>query len=161
MQKVEAPCLQFNCRFEKSRLRQPRVRRGETVALRQRRLMCEFIALNLASTRFHRGLVSPPKTPGHFATFLQRSNRKDSVCLFICLKPDGAIIGAISLGQIFRGGFQNAYLYRSEARRPGLHDGSPATCASVRLRSFEATPPRSKHSAGKCGLDCTSQTCRV
>jgi ribosomal-protein-alanine N-acetyltransferase len=70
----------------------------------------EFIALNLASTRFHRGLVSPPKTPGQFATFLQRSNREDSVCLFICLKADGAIIGAMSLSQIFRGRFQNAYL---------------------------------------------------
>jgi [ribosomal protein S5]-alanine N-acetyltransferase len=70
----------------------------------------EFIALNLASRRFHRGLVSPPKTPEQFATFLQRSNREDSVCLFICLKAGGAIIGTMSFSQIFRGAFKNAYL---------------------------------------------------
>ena len=70
----------------------------------------EFIALNRASTRFHSGLVSPPTTPEQFATFLQRSNREDSVCLFICLAATGAIIGTINLSQIFRGGFQNAYL---------------------------------------------------
>jgi [ribosomal protein S5]-alanine N-acetyltransferase len=70
----------------------------------------EFIALNRASRRFHRGLVSPPTTPEQFATFLQKSRREDSVCLLICLVADGAIIGAINLSQIFRGGFQNAYL---------------------------------------------------
>lgn len=85
---------------------------GEKVFLRSPTSIdrAEFIALNLASKHFHRGLVSPPKTSEHFATFLQRSNRADSVCLFICLKADGAIIGAMSLSQIFRGGFQNAYL---------------------------------------------------
>jgi len=70
----------------------------------------EFIALNRASKRFHRGLVSPPTTPAQFAAFLARSNREDSVCLFICLVADDAIVGAISLSQIFRGGFQNAYV---------------------------------------------------
>lgn len=70
----------------------------------------EFVTLNGASTRFHRGLVSPPKTPEQFATFLQKSGREDSVCFLICLVAGGAIIGAINLSQIFRGGFQNAYL---------------------------------------------------
>jgi ribosomal-protein-alanine N-acetyltransferase len=70
----------------------------------------EFVTLNGASTRFHRGLVSPPKTPEQFATFMKKSRNEDSVCLLICLVADGAIIGAISLSQIFRGGFQNAYL---------------------------------------------------
>ena len=70
----------------------------------------EFIALNRVSKRFHRGLVSPPTTPEQFATFLTRSNTDTSICLFICLVTDGSIIGAISLSQIFRGGFQNAYL---------------------------------------------------
>lgn len=95
---------------------------GEKVFLRSPTSIdrAEFIALNLASTRFHRGLVSPPKTPEQFTTFLQRSNREDSVCLFICCKADGAIIGAVSLSQIFRGGFQNAYLgYYIGARHAG------------------------------------------
>jgi ribosomal-protein-alanine N-acetyltransferase len=70
----------------------------------------EFLALIRASKRFHRGLVSPPTTPEQFAAFLQKSRREDSACLFICLGADGAIIGAINLSQIFRGGFQNAYL---------------------------------------------------
>ncbi len=70
----------------------------------------EFIALNRASKRFHRGLISPPTTPEEFATFLKRSNTDTSICLFICLVTDGSIIGATSLSQIFRGGFQNAYL---------------------------------------------------
>jgi len=70
----------------------------------------EFIKLNSASKRSHRGLVSPPTTTEQFATFLQSSSKEDSVCLFICLVADGAIIGAINLSQIFRGGFQNAYL---------------------------------------------------
>ena len=70
----------------------------------------EVIALNRASKRFHRGLVSPPITAEQFAAFLKRSNEETSICVFICLVTDGSIIGAISLSQIFRAGFQSAYL---------------------------------------------------
>lgn len=70
----------------------------------------EFIALNRASKSFHRGLVSPPATPEQFSAFLKRSNTETSISFFICLPTDGSIIGAISLSQMFRGGFQNAYL---------------------------------------------------
>jgi len=70
----------------------------------------EFIALNRASRRFHRGLVSPPTTPEQFAAFLKRSDTETSICVFVCLVTDASIIGAMSLSQIFRGGFQNAYL---------------------------------------------------
>ena len=70
----------------------------------------EFIALNRASKRFHQGLVSPPVTAEQFAAFLKRSNTETSLCVFICLVTDGSIVGAMSLSQIFRGGFQNAYL---------------------------------------------------
>jgi len=70
----------------------------------------EFIALNRASVRLHRGLVSPPIGPEQFATFLKRCRRLDSVCLLICSVQDGAIIGSVNLSQIFLGGFQNAYL---------------------------------------------------
>jgi len=70
----------------------------------------EFIGLNRASKRFHRGLVSPPTTPEHFAEFLERSDKEESVSVFICLLADCSIIGAISLSQIFRKVFQSAYL---------------------------------------------------
>lgn len=85
---------------------------GEKIFLRSptRIDRAEFLALNRSSKRFHRGLVAPPTTTEQFGAFLQRSNKKDSLCLFVCLVTDGSIIGAISLSQIFRGGFQNAYL---------------------------------------------------
>jgi len=70
----------------------------------------EFTALNRASKRFHRGLVSPPTTSQQFASFMESSNTDESVCVFICLVADGTIIGAMSLSQIFRKGFQSAYL---------------------------------------------------
>ena len=70
----------------------------------------EFMTLNRASVHFHRGLVSPPIRPEQFTTFLKRCSRVDSVCLLICRVQDGAIIGSVTLSQIFLGGFQNAYL---------------------------------------------------
>jgi ribosomal-protein-alanine N-acetyltransferase len=70
----------------------------------------EFIALNRASKRFHRGLISPPTTPEQFAEFLERSDKEESASILICLLADGSIIGAMSLSQIFRKGFQSAYL---------------------------------------------------
>lgn len=70
----------------------------------------ELVALNRASKRFYHGLVSPPATPEQFAAFLERSNTEDTVCVVICLVADGSIIGAMSLSQIFRKGFQSAYL---------------------------------------------------
>ena len=70
----------------------------------------EFVALNRASGRLHRGWVCPPRTRGEFALYLERSRRPDQLCTFICRREDGAILGAINLGQIVRGAFQNAYV---------------------------------------------------
>lgn len=70
----------------------------------------ELIALSRASTRFHRGLVSPPTQPKQFVEYLERCSRPDSACFLICLTADGAIAGTMNLSQIFRGGFQSAYL---------------------------------------------------
>ena len=70
----------------------------------------EYLALNLRSTAFHRGLASPPKRPEQFAAFLERCSNDASACFFICRRTDAAIVGYISLSQIFRGGFQSAYL---------------------------------------------------
>ena len=70
----------------------------------------ELTALNRASTRLHGGLVSPPITRQEFHAFLKRSRQSDSECFLICRTEDDAIVGTINLSQIFRAGFQNAYL---------------------------------------------------
>jgi [ribosomal protein S5]-alanine N-acetyltransferase len=84
---------------EKVFLRHPSVRDRE-----------ELIALNRASTRLHRNLASPPTRPEQFHAFLTRCRRIDCACFLICRLEDNAIVGTINLSQIFRGGFQNAYL---------------------------------------------------
>jgi ribosomal-protein-alanine N-acetyltransferase len=85
---------------------------GERVFLRSpsSRDLEEFIALNRASVALHRGLVSPPTQPQQFVAFLKRSRQADFVCFLVCRVEDGAIVGSINLSQIFRGGFQNAYM---------------------------------------------------
>ena len=70
----------------------------------------EFTALNLESAWFHRGLVSPPTDKAQFDDYLLRCRRPDGASFLICRTQDRAIAGAINLSQIFRGGFQNAYL---------------------------------------------------
>ena len=86
--------------------------KGKRVILRSPRGSdsAELVALNLASVQFHRGLASPPKTSEEFDEFLKRSKQADSECFMICLRESGVILGTISLSQIFRGGFQSAYL---------------------------------------------------
>jgi ribosomal-protein-alanine N-acetyltransferase len=85
---------------------------GEVVFLRPPRAgdLEELIALNRASVRLHRGLVSPPKTPEQVQEYFKRSRREDCRCFLICRQDNGAIVGSINLSQIFRGGFQNAYM---------------------------------------------------
>lgn len=70
----------------------------------------EYLALNLRSRAFNRGLASPPTRPEEFASFLERSRVDTTAWFFICRRTDGAILGSISLSQIFRGGLQSAYL---------------------------------------------------
>jgi [ribosomal protein S5]-alanine N-acetyltransferase len=70
----------------------------------------EYLALNRRSTAFHRGLASPPTRPQQFAAFLERCSNPANACFFICRRTDAAILGSINLSQIFRGGFQSAYL---------------------------------------------------
>jgi [ribosomal protein S5]-alanine N-acetyltransferase len=85
---------------------------GERVFLRPplRRDLEEFMALNRASTRLHKGLVSPPTRPAQFTDFLKRCRRIDCACFLICRVADSVIAGSINLSQIFLGGFRNAYL---------------------------------------------------
>src|SRR5918911_2936972 len=77
----------------------------------------EFIALNRASRRLHRGLVSPPIEPEQFEDYVKRCGREDRACFFVCRVEDGRIVGVMNLSQIARGNLQSAYL--------GYYTGEP------------------------------------
>ena len=85
---------------------------GKRIFLRppEKKDKAEYLALNRRSVAFHRGLASPPTRPEQFAAFLKRCRGDANVCFFVCRRNDGAILGSINLSQIFRGGFQSAYL---------------------------------------------------
>jgi ribosomal-protein-alanine N-acetyltransferase len=87
----------------------------------------EFVALAASSRRFHRGWVSPSADAERFAAYLRRSQREDFEALLLVRREDGALLGAVNLSQIFRGGFQNAYLDywvgASYARQGYMHEG--------------------------------------
>jgi [ribosomal protein S5]-alanine N-acetyltransferase len=70
----------------------------------------EFCALSRDSVTFHRGLVAPPRDEPSFLEYLERCRRPDAASFLICVTQNKAVAGAINLSQIFRGGFQNAYL---------------------------------------------------
>lgn len=70
----------------------------------------EFTQLNRESAAFHTGLVNPPKDRDSFIEFIAKNERPENVSFFVCSKGSGEIAGAVNLSQIFRGGFQNAYL---------------------------------------------------
>ena len=86
--------------------------RGKHVVLRppHKSDRAEFLKLTRSSSRLHRNLVSPPRTHEDYDAFLARSRRSNAVCFIICRLEDGAIVGAISLSEVVRGGFQSAYL---------------------------------------------------
>ncbi|MFP2905647.1 GNAT family N-acetyltransferase [Pyxidicoccus sp. 3LFB2] len=69
-----------------------------------------FLAATRASRAFHRPWVAPPTTPEAFQAYLQRNARDDFEALLACERESGQLVGAFNLSQIFRGGFQNAYL---------------------------------------------------
>ena len=72
---------------------------------------CEaLLALNRASSRFHRGLVPAPVKPVDFDAYLERSQQYSFRCFLICRKTDGALLGAINLGHIIRGNLHSAFL---------------------------------------------------
>src|SRR5215216_853151 len=92
---------------------------GEKVLLRapSARDSAEFVALNRASRRLHRGLVSPPVEPEQFEAFLKRCRCEDSACFLVCRVEDGRVVGSMNLTQIVRGNFRSAYL--------GYYTGEP------------------------------------
>jgi ribosomal-protein-alanine N-acetyltransferase len=85
---------------------------GSTVYLRPPAIedRDKFIDLNRASARFYRALASPISTSQQFDNYLSRCQQEDYEGLLVCRRNDDVIVGSINLSQIFRGGFQSAYL---------------------------------------------------
>jgi [ribosomal protein S5]-alanine N-acetyltransferase len=98
--------------MKKTAQRKNALEAGSVVYLRspQMRDGGELMALNRASLRLYRGLVSPILTPQRFADYIKRCNQADFEGFLVCRIIDDAIVGSINLSQIFRGGFQSAYL---------------------------------------------------
>ncbi|QSQ21348.1 GNAT family N-acetyltransferase [Pyxidicoccus parkwayensis] len=69
-----------------------------------------FLSATRASRAFHRPWVAPPTASEGFEAYLERNEREDFEALLACERESGHIIGCFNLSQIFRGGFQNAYL---------------------------------------------------
>jgi [ribosomal protein S5]-alanine N-acetyltransferase len=121
---------------------------GERVFLRppMKEDQDEYLGVNLRSASFNQGLASPPTQPEEFDAFLNRCRGDADVCFFVCRRTDGAILGTINLSQIFRGGFQSAYLgyqigaefagqgYMTEAIELALH----YAFAELKLHRLEA-----------------------
>ncbi|MFP2923713.1 GNAT family N-acetyltransferase [Pyxidicoccus sp. 3LG] len=86
--------------------------RGDRILLRPPRPedQAAFLETTRRSRAFHRPWVAPPFTPDAFRSYLQRNERDDFEALLACERESGHIAGAFNLSQIFRGGFQNAYL---------------------------------------------------
>jgi ribosomal-protein-alanine N-acetyltransferase len=69
-----------------------------------------LIALNQASRELHHPGVAPPTTEEAYGAYLERCAREDVAGLLVCRADDGAVMGAITLSQIFYGPLQSAYM---------------------------------------------------
>jgi [ribosomal protein S5]-alanine N-acetyltransferase len=69
-----------------------------------------FIRLVRASRHFHRGWVTPPSEPPEYDAYLERNRGDDFEAFLLVRRKDGVLVGGVNLSQIFRGGFQNAYV---------------------------------------------------
>lgn len=72
--------------------------------------LAEYTSVAKRSVRFHRGLMRMARTPVEFERFLERSRREDTECLLVCRIDNHAIVGLITLSQIFYGPLRSAYL---------------------------------------------------
>ena len=70
----------------------------------------ELDTLYKSSYRLHRGLISPTFGRLDFEELLIRNQGEDYESLLISVNETAAIAGTITLSQIFRKAFQNAYL---------------------------------------------------
>jgi [ribosomal protein S5]-alanine N-acetyltransferase len=80
----------------------------------------EFLDFVRENRRFHRPWVYPPATRTAVLAYVKRCRRDDFAGFLVRRADDEGLIGVFNLSQIFRGGFQNAYLgYYGSARFQG------------------------------------------
>jgi [ribosomal protein S5]-alanine N-acetyltransferase len=70
----------------------------------------EVIERARASRHLHRPWLTAPSSPELFADWLKRMRQPSMKSFLVCRNEDGAIVGVFTLSQIFRKGFQSAYL---------------------------------------------------
>jgi len=70
----------------------------------------DLLAMNAASRRFHRPWAHPPLDAAGYRELLDRDAREDCETFLVRRTEDGALVGVFVLSQIYRHGFQNAYL---------------------------------------------------
>ncbi|MCW2992135.1 MAG: GCN5-related N-acetyltransferase [Solirubrobacterales bacterium] len=70
----------------------------------------DFLAMNVASRSFHQPWAHPPLEAAGFRELLERDARDDTEAFLVRCTADDALAGVFVLSQIFRKGFQNAYL---------------------------------------------------
>lgn len=69
-----------------------------------------FVAAAVASADLHRGWATPPVTRAAFLDYVERT-ADPAVAGFLALRrADDALLGRLTLSQIYRGGFQSAFL---------------------------------------------------
>jgi ribosomal-protein-alanine N-acetyltransferase len=80
----------------------------------------EFLTYVRENRSFHRPWVYPPSTRDRFLAYARRCRRDDFEGLLARRSEDDAVVGVFNLSQIFRGGFQNAYVgYYGSSRHAG------------------------------------------
>lgn len=85
---------------------------GARVSLRSPRAKDrnELIERVRASRHLHRPWVTAPSSPERFGDWLKRTREPTVKSFLVCRNEDGAVVGVFTLSQIFRKGFQSAYL---------------------------------------------------
>jgi [ribosomal protein S5]-alanine N-acetyltransferase len=119
----------------------------------------------MRASRAHlRPWIYAAETASDYDRLIERSRGDDYEFLLVCLKANGAIAGSFQLSQIFRAGFQNAYLgfaigaaYAGQGYgREGLELTLRHAFTRLRLHRVEANVQpandRSKGLVERCGF---------
>jgi ribosomal-protein-alanine N-acetyltransferase len=80
----------------------------------------DFLAMNAASRSFHSPWAHPPQDAAGYRELLARDAAEDCEAFLVRRGEDESLVGVFVLSQIFRKGFQNAYLgYYGSAAHAG------------------------------------------
>jgi ribosomal-protein-alanine N-acetyltransferase len=106
----------------------------------------EFLELVEASEPLHRPWTYPPADGLGYGRMLERLRSDAFECRFVRRNEDDALVGVFEVSQIFRGGFQNAYLgywvgapYAGQGyMTEGMHELFRFAFRELRLHRLEA-----------------------